>query len=94
MIKPKKLLASVQFENEGEIIERDFCCKELLKTTRATTFSTSCLLTQCIGVWTNGAPSIVGSVQGFASRVKENKLSHNNSLLSPPRSFGLRNYWG
>ncbi len=36
---------------------------------------------------------MIGSVQGFVSRVKEKNPGHNSSLLSPQRSSGFKNYW-
>jgi hypothetical protein len=39
-----QLLAFVQFENEGEIMEICCCCKELPETTKGQDISTSCLL--------------------------------------------------
>ncbi len=74
-----QLLACVRFENEGEIMEI-FCCKELPETTKGhdafnilSSYLESCGLSwnRCVGICTDGAPSMIGSVQGFVSRVKE-----------------------
>ncbi len=78
-----QLLAFVRFENEGEIMENYFCCKELPETTKGhdifnilSTYLESCGLSwnRFVGICTDGAPSVVGSVQGFVSRVKEKTL--------------------
>ncbi len=75
-----QLLAFVRFENEGEIMEHYFCCKELPETTKGhgvfnilSSYLEYCGLSwnRCVGVCTDGAPSIIGSVQDFVSRVKE-----------------------
>ena len=75
-----QLLAFVRFENEGEIMENYFCCKELPETTKGydvfnilSSYMESCNLSwnRCVGICTDGAPSMIGSVQGFVSRVKE-----------------------
>ncbi len=69
-----QLLAFVRFENEGEIMEKYFCCKELSETTKGhdvfnilSSYLESCGLSRnrCVGICTNGAPSMIGSVQGF-----------------------------
>ncbi len=69
-----QLLAFVQFENEGETMENYFCCKELPETANAHNFFNilssyleSCGFSwnRCIGICTDGAPSMIGSVQGF-----------------------------
>ena len=75
-----QLLAFVRFENEGETIENFLCCKELPETTKGhdifnilSSYLESYNLSwnQCVGICTDGAPSMIGSVQGFVSRVKE-----------------------
>ena len=75
-----QLLAFVRFENEGEIIENFLCCKELPETTKGhdifnilSSYLESYNLSwnQCVRICTDGAPSMIGSVQGFVSRVKE-----------------------
>ena len=75
-----QLLAFVRFENEGEIIENFLCCKELPETTKGHDIfnilssnleSYNLSWNQCVGICTDGAPSMIGSVQGFVSRVKE-----------------------
>ncbi len=76
------LLAFVRFENEGEILENYFCCKELPETTKGhgiinilPSYLESCGFSwnRCVGIYTDGAPSMIGSVQGLVSRVKEKK---------------------
>ncbi len=75
-----QLLAFVRFENEGEIMGIFFCCNELPETTKGhdifnilSSYLESCDLSwnQCIGICTDGAPSMIGSVQGIVSCVKE-----------------------
>ena len=68
-----QLLAFVRFENEGEIMENFLCCKELPETTKGHDIFNilSSYLELCVGICTDGAPSMIGSVQGFVSRVKE-----------------------
>ena len=75
-----QLLAFVRFENEGEIMENFLCCKELPETTKGhdifnilSSYLESYNLSwnQCVGICTDGAPSMIGSVQDFVSRVKE-----------------------
>ncbi len=72
-----QLLAFVRFENEGEIMENYFCCKELPENTKGhdvfnilSSYLESCGLSwnRCVGICTNGASSMTGSVQGFVSR--------------------------
>ncbi len=75
-----QLLAFVRFENEGEIMENYFYCKELPEITKGHdvfNILSSYLefyglsRNRCVGICTDGAPSVIGSVQGFVSRVKE-----------------------
>ena len=75
-----QLLVFVRFENEGEIIENFLCCKDLPETTKGhdifnilSSYLESYNLSwnQCVRICTDGAPSMIGSVQGFVSSVKE-----------------------
>ncbi len=75
-----QLQAFVQFKNEGEIMENYFCCKELPETTKGhdvfsilSSYLESYGLpwNRCFGICIDGAPSVIGSVQGFVSRMKE-----------------------
>ncbi len=75
-----QLLAFVRFENEDEIMENYFCCKELSQTTKAHDISNilSSYLESCgfswnrsVGICTDGASSIISSPKGFVSRMKE-----------------------
>ncbi len=75
-----QLLAFVRFGNEGEIMENYFCCKKLPDTTKGhdvfnilSSYLESCGLSwnRCVGICTDGAPSMTGSVQGFVSCVKK-----------------------
>jgi hypothetical protein len=68
----------VLFENEGEIM--DFCCcKELPETNKGSdifkilsSHLESCGLSwnQCVGICTDGAPSMIGSIKDFVTLVK------------------------
>ncbi|XP_055510562.1 zinc finger BED domain-containing protein 5-like [Leucoraja erinacea] len=73
------IVAFVRFINEGEIQENLFCCKELPETSKgidifnilSTYLETRGLSwTNCVGICTDGAPSMVGSITGFVSLVK------------------------
>ncbi len=64
-----QLLAFLRFENEGEIMENYFCGKELPETTKGHDFFKilsshleSCGLSwnTCVGICTDGAPSMIG----------------------------------
>ena len=75
-----QLLAFARFENEGEIIENFLRCKELPETAKGHDIfnilsfyleSYNLSWNQCVKICTDGAPSMIGSVQGFVSRVKE-----------------------
>jgi hypothetical protein len=76
-----QLLVFVQFENKGEIMEKMFCCcKELPETTTGqdifnilSSYLESCGLSrnQCAGICTEGALSMIGSIQGLVTLVKE-----------------------
>ncbi len=92
-----QLLAFVWFENEGEIMENYFCCKEMPETTKAhdvfnilSSYLESCglSLNRCIGICTDGAPSIIGSIQGFLSHMKENK-----TLKLQLTAFSTKKFW-
>ncbi len=63
-----------------KIIKNYFCCKELPKTTKGhdvynilSSYLESCDLSwnRRVGICTDGAASMIGSVQGFVSHVKE-----------------------
>jgi hypothetical protein len=55
------LLAFVSFVNDTEIQENFFCCKEL----EAKGLSS----VNCVGIYTDGAPRVVGCIRGFSSLV-------------------------
>ena len=74
------VIAFVRFINEGEITENFLCCKELPETTKGQDiFNTlsvyleerRLLWERCIGICTDGAPSMTGKIKGFVSLVKE-----------------------
>jgi hypothetical protein len=77
------LLALVRFENKGEIMENFCCCKELPETTKGqdifnilSSYLESCGLSRSrfVGICTDGAPSMIGSIKGFVTLVKEKTL--------------------
>ncbi|XP_068115889.1 zinc finger BED domain-containing protein 5-like [Hyperolius riggenbachi] len=78
------IMSFVRFVNDGEIQENFFCCKELPETSKGQdifNILTSYLeekglsWTNCVGICTDGAPSMVGSMRGFASLVRKENLS-------------------
>lgn len=94
-----QLLGFVRFVDEHEIINQFLCCRELIeRTTGQDIFdSITSYLEQfniswdlCVGICTDGAPSMVGSIKGFCSLVKTrtpNLISthcflHRESLIS------------
>ncbi len=75
-----QLLAFVRFENEGKIVENFSFCKELPETTKGqdifnlvSSYLETCGLSwmQCVGIYTDGAPAMIGSIKGFVTLVKE-----------------------
>jgi hypothetical protein len=73
------VIAFVRFINEGEITENFLCCKELPETTKGQDiFNTLSVYLEgsllswecCIGICTDGAPSMTGKIKGFVSLVK------------------------
>jgi hypothetical protein len=86
-----QLLAFVGFQNEGEIMAIFCCCKELSETTKGqdifnilSFYLESCGLSrnQCVGICTDGAPSMIGSIKGSATLIKVKKGRHNDPFLS------------
>ena len=76
----EQLLGFIRFVNEDKIAEQFFCCKELLETTKGqdvfdvlTEYLNrfGLLWESCVGICTDGAPSMTGSVKGFVSLVKQ-----------------------
>ena len=79
-----QLLAFIRFVDDGEIIEQFFCCKELPETTKGQDIfetlnsyleSWNLSWDTCVGVCTDGAPSMTGSLKGFISLVKRKNPS-------------------
>lgn len=94
-----QLIGFIRFVDETEIINQFFFCKELIgRATGEDIFnSVSFYLEEwklswerCVGICTDGAPAMVGSIKGFCSRVKTinpNIVSthcflHRESLIS------------
>jgi hypothetical protein len=74
------VVAFVRFVNDGEIQENFFRCKEVPKRSKGQDMFdvlSSYLETKgfswekCVGICTDGAPSVPGSIRGFASLVKK-----------------------
>ncbi|XP_023211907.1 protein ZBED8-like [Centruroides sculpturatus] len=75
-----QLLAFTRFIKDHEILEEFLCCKEFEKTTTGkdvfdimnTYFNTNGLSWKsCVGVCTDGARSIIGTIKGFVSYAKK-----------------------
>jgi hypothetical protein len=75
-----RVIAFVKYVSGGEIQENFFCCKALPETSKGQDIFnvlSSDLETQglswrnCVGICTDGAPSVVGSMRGFACLVKK-----------------------
>jgi hypothetical protein len=76
-------LEFVRYENKGEIVENFCCCKELPETTKGqdifnilSSYMESCGLSwsRCVGICTDGAPSMIGTIKGFVTLVEEETL--------------------
>ena len=74
-----QLLAFIRYVNNEKITEQFFCCKELTETTTGQDIfdtlnkylkETELSWKQCVGICTDGAPSMVGSIKGFVSLAK------------------------
>jgi len=75
-----QLIAFARFIDEGVIINQFLCCKNLPSTTKGqdvfdilTTYlkNHGLSLDSCIGIRSDGAPTMVGSIKGFVSLVKK-----------------------
>jgi hypothetical protein len=73
-------LTFVRFGNKGAIMENFCCCKELPETTKSQDIFNilssdleCCGLSwsRCVGICTDGGPSMIGSIKGFVTLVKE-----------------------
>ena len=81
-----QLLVFMRYVTGNEIAEQFLCCKELVQTTGQDIFAAVSEYLQtvdltwksCVGICTDGAPSMVGSVKGFVSLVKK----ENPELIS------------
>lgn len=81
-----QLLVFMLYITGNKIAEQFLCCKELVQTTGQDIFSTvsdylrtvDLTWKSCVGICTDGAPSMVGSVKGFVSLVKK----ENPELIS------------
>lgn len=74
-----QLLAFIRYVNNEKIAEHFFCCKELTEATTGQDIfntlnkylkETGLSWKQCVGICTDGAPSMVGSIKGFVSLAK------------------------
>ena len=75
-----QLIAFMRFVSDGKISDQFFCCKELKeRTTGQDIFDTlnkyleekELTWKECVGLCTDGAPSMIGSIKGFGSLVKK-----------------------
>ena len=75
-----QLIAFIWFVSDGKISDQFFCCKELKeRTTGQDIFDTlskyleenELTWKECVGLCTDGAPSMIGSIKGFVSLVKK-----------------------
>jgi hypothetical protein len=82
-----QLLGFVPFRDDQKIVELFLCCKELMETTKGkNVFDTvssyleckSLLWSSCVGLCTDGAPSMTKCLKGFATLVKQK----NPSIIS------------
>ena len=72
------LLAFIRFIDNDQIVNQFLCCKEMPSTTKGEDIFQILNLVKwdlswksCIGICTDGAPSMVGSLKGFTTLVKE-----------------------
>ena len=75
-----QLIAFIRFVSDGKISDQFFCCKELKeRMTGQDIFDTlskyleknKLTWKKCVGLCTDGAPSMIGSIKGFVSLVKK-----------------------
>jgi hypothetical protein len=75
-----QLLAFIRFENKWEIMENFCYCKEMPETTKGQdifnilfSYLESCGFSwsRCVGICTDGAPSMIGSIKGLITLIKE-----------------------
>ncbi len=74
-----QLLGFVRFRDDQKIVENFLCCKELMETTKGKDVfdtvssyleSKSLSWSSCVGLCTDGAPSMTGCLKGFVTLVK------------------------
>ena len=75
-----QLIAFIRFVSDGKISDQFFCCKDLKeRTVGQDIFDTlskyleenEITWKECVGLCTDGAPSMIGSIKGFVSLVKK-----------------------
>ena len=75
-----QLIAFIWFVSDGKISDQFFCCKELKeRTTGQDIFDilskyfeeNELAWEECVGLCTDGAPFMIGSIKGFVSLVKK-----------------------
>ncbi|XP_029648411.1 protein ZBED8-like [Octopus sinensis] len=75
-----QLLTFIRFIGGNQIINQFFCCEEMPLTTRGQHIldTLSAYLKKwnlswnsCVGICTNGAPSMIGSIKGFVSLIQQ-----------------------
>lgn len=75
-----QLVAFIRFIDEGKIVEQYLCCKELPLTTKGIDIfevvngymeKMNLSWKNCVGICTDGAPSMTGSIKGFITLAKQ-----------------------
>ena len=104
------VIAFVRFVNDGEIQENFFCCKELPETSKGqdifnvlSSFLNTEILSwrNCVGICTNGVPSVVCSMRCFTCLVKNESSDavtthcflHREVLVSKALGDGRKKFW-
>ncbi|XP_064113862.1 protein FAM200A-like [Macrobrachium nipponense] len=105
-----QLLVFVRYIHDVKIVNQFFCCKELKETTTGKDiFSTlseylksvGLSWQSCVGICTDGAPAMIGSIKGFVSLVKKENSSvitrcflHREVLVAETISNDLKSVLG
>jgi hypothetical protein len=84
-------------------MENFCCCKELPETTKGqdifnilSSYLESCGLSwsRCVGICTGGGSSMIGSIKGFVTLVKEKTLMSERPTASPTGKFLFKKLLG
>ena len=85
-----QLLIFIWYIRDDKIVDQFFCCKELEKTTIGNDIFTTLSeylksvglsWQSCVGICTDGAPAMIGSIKGFVSLVKKENSNMITSQL-------------